>query len=77
MLLKREFIGEALGTFVLVLFGCGSVAGSVLFESQQGLMQVGLAWGIDHLPRGPIDSSWAKPRTRPWAPSSGLAHGMG
>lgn len=46
MLLKREFIGEALGTFVLVLFGCGSVAVSVLFDSHQGLMQVGLAWGI-------------------------------
>ncbi len=28
----REFIGEALGTFVLVLFGCGSVAVTVLFK---------------------------------------------
>jgi glycerol uptake facilitator-like aquaporin len=26
---KREFIGEAAGTFLLVLFGCGSVAVSV------------------------------------------------
>ncbi len=43
---RREFIGEALGTFVLVLFGCGSVAVSVLFEAHQGLMQVALAWGI-------------------------------
>ncbi len=43
---KREFIGEALGTFVLVLFGCGSVAVSVLFDAHQGLMQVALAWGI-------------------------------
>ena len=42
----REFIGEALGTFVLVLFGCGSVAVSVLFDAHQGLMQVALAWGI-------------------------------
>ena len=41
-----EFIGEALGTFVLVLFGCGSVAVSVLFDAHQGLMQVALAWGI-------------------------------
>lgn len=43
---KREFVGETLGTFSLVLFGCGSVAVSVLFGSHQGLMQVGLAWGI-------------------------------
>jgi glycerol uptake facilitator protein len=43
---QREFIGEALGTFVLVLFGCGSVAVSVLFDAHQGLMQVALAWGI-------------------------------
>jgi glycerol uptake facilitator protein len=46
MTCKREFIGEALGTFVLVLFGCGSVAVSVLFAAHQGLMQVALAWGI-------------------------------
>ncbi len=43
---SREFIGEALGTFVLVLFGCGSVAVSILFDAHQGLMQVALAWGI-------------------------------
>lgn len=46
MIFRREFIGEALGTFVLVLFGCGSVAVSVLFNAHQGLMQVALAWGI-------------------------------
>ena len=43
---QSEFIGETLGTFVLVLFGCGSVATSVLFDAHQGLMQVALAWGI-------------------------------
>jgi len=43
---RRELVGEALGTFVLVLFGCGSVAVSVLFDAHQGLMQVALAWGI-------------------------------
>jgi glycerol uptake facilitator protein len=43
---RREFIGEALGTFVLVLFGCGSVAVTVLFNAHQGLMQIALAWGI-------------------------------
>ena len=43
MTYRREFIGEALGTFVLALFGCGSVAVSVLFNAHQGLMQVALA----------------------------------
>ena len=43
---KNEFIGEALGTFLLVLFGCGSVAVSILFNAYQGLMQIALAWGI-------------------------------
>jgi len=43
---RRELIGEALGTFLLVLFGCGAVAVSVLFHAHQGLMQVALAWGI-------------------------------
>lgn len=43
---KKEFIGETLGTFILVLFGCGSVAVSVLFNAYQGLMQIALAWGI-------------------------------
>ena len=42
----KEFVGEALGTFILVLFGCGAVAVSVLFGAHQGLMQVALAWGV-------------------------------
>lgn len=46
MKIPREFIGEALGTFLLALFGCGSVAVSVLFGAHQGLMQVALAWGF-------------------------------
>jgi glycerol uptake facilitator protein len=43
---KREFAGELIGTFLLVLFGCGSVANSVLFKAHQGLFQIGLLWGI-------------------------------
>ncbi|MFA6173328.1 MAG: MIP/aquaporin family protein [Kiritimatiellales bacterium] len=43
---KREFTGELLGTFILVLFGCGSVAVTVLFGAHQGLFQVAMAWGI-------------------------------
>ncbi|WP_333804269.1 MIP/aquaporin family protein [Sulfurospirillum sp.] len=43
---QREFIGELLGTFIMVLFGCGSVAVSVLFNVHQGLFQIALIWGI-------------------------------
>lgn len=43
---KREFIGEFIGTFLLVLFGCGSVAVSVLFDAHQGLFQIAAVWGI-------------------------------
>lgn len=46
MVCAREFLGELLGTFILVLFGCGAVAVSVLFGSLQGLLQVALVWGI-------------------------------
>ncbi len=42
----RDFIGECLGTFLLVLFGCGSVAVSVLFNSHSGLFQIALIWGV-------------------------------
>jgi len=43
---SKEFIGETLGTFILVLFGCGSVAVSVLFNAYQGIIQIAMAWGI-------------------------------
>jgi glycerol uptake facilitator protein len=46
MRLSKEFIGETLGTFLLVLFGCGSVAVSVLFGAYQGIMQIAMAWGV-------------------------------
>jgi len=43
---RPEMIGEFLGTFVLVLLGCGSVAVAVLFGAHPGLLQIGLIWGI-------------------------------
>jgi glycerol uptake facilitator protein len=46
MQFRKEFIGELLGTFLLVLFGCGSVAVSVLFNAHQGLLQIAFVWGI-------------------------------
>lgn len=43
---SKEFIGETLGTFVMVIFGCGSVAVSTLFNSHQGLFQIAMVWGL-------------------------------
>ena len=43
---RREVIGETLGTFLLVLVGCGSVATTVLFHAHQGLLSIALVWGI-------------------------------
>jgi len=42
----REFVGELMGTFMLVLFGCGSVAVAVLFNAHQALYQVAMVWGV-------------------------------
>ncbi len=43
---SRNMLGEGLGTFVLVLFGCGAVAGTVLFKAHHGLLPVALVWGF-------------------------------
>jgi len=42
----QEFIGEFIGTFIIVFFGCGSVASATLFESFNGLFQVAFIWII-------------------------------
>jgi glycerol uptake facilitator protein len=41
----RILLAEALGTFILVLFGCGAVHSAVLTGSQSGLWQVAIVWG--------------------------------
>lgn len=43
---SHEFVGELIGTFLLVLFGCGSVAVTVLFSAHVGLLQVAAVWGL-------------------------------
>lgn len=43
---SKEFTGELIGTFILVFFGCGSVAVTVLFSAHSGLFQVATIWGI-------------------------------
>ena len=45
MSLLRACIGEAIGTFLLVLFGTGVVAAAVLTDAQIGLWQVAAVWG--------------------------------
>src|SRR5687768_5259861 len=45
-LLPAWFVGEFLGTFLLVFFGCGSVATAVLTGAQVGIFQVAVVWGI-------------------------------
>jgi glycerol uptake facilitator protein len=40
------FAGEFFGTFLLVFFGCGSVAAAVLTGAQVGIFQVAIVWGL-------------------------------
>ncbi len=44
--LLNACVGEILGTFVLVLFGTGSVAAAVYTGAQVGLWQVAAVWGF-------------------------------
>jgi glycerol uptake facilitator protein len=39
-------LGEAFGTFLLVLLGCGAVHTAVLLEAQHGLWEVAIVWGV-------------------------------
>ena len=40
------FPSEVLGTFILVLLGCGSVATAVTLDAPAGLFQVAIVWGL-------------------------------
>ena len=44
--LGRALVGEVIGTFILVLFGTGSVAAAVLTGAQVGVWQVAVVWGF-------------------------------
>jgi glycerol uptake facilitator protein len=44
--LVRACLGEIVGTFILVFFGCGAVHSAVLLNGLTGLWQVGIVWGL-------------------------------
>jgi glycerol uptake facilitator protein len=44
--LAKRCVAELVGTYILILFGCGVVHASVLTGSQSGLWQVAIIWGI-------------------------------
>lgn len=43
---KKEFIGEFIGTYIIVFFGCGSVASAILFDSYGSLFEIAIVWFI-------------------------------
>jgi glycerol uptake facilitator protein len=43
---SKWIIGELIGTFLLVFFGCGSVASAVTSGALVGLFQVAIVWGL-------------------------------
>ncbi|MDR3314934.1 MAG: aquaporin family protein [Coriobacteriales bacterium] len=42
----REFVGEAIGTFLLLFLGIGVTTATVLFGASTGVFQIALAWGL-------------------------------
>ena len=44
--LLQAALAEILGTFLLILFGCGAVHSAVLTGAQSGLWQVAIVWGV-------------------------------
>jgi glycerol uptake facilitator protein len=44
--LLQAALAEVLGTFLLILFGCGAVHAAILTNAQSGLWQVAIVWGV-------------------------------
>lgn len=44
--LLSRCVGEVIGTFILVFFGCGAVHTAILLDAQKGLWQVAIVWGV-------------------------------
>lgn len=45
-IMRKKFASELLGTFLLVFFGCGAVAGETLFNAFGSLLLIAAIWGI-------------------------------
>lgn len=43
---RKAFLGEFIGTYMLVIFGCGTVAVGTLFNQYQSIFQIAAMWGI-------------------------------
>ena len=47
LVMLKEFLAELLGTCVLLMFGCGSVAQSVLSGGDNGgMLSINIGWGL-------------------------------
>ena len=44
--IRTALIGEVIGTFILVFFGCGAVSAAVTTGAQVGVFQVAIVWGL-------------------------------
>ncbi|MBS0657926.1 MAG: MIP family channel protein [Verrucomicrobia bacterium] len=64
-LLPAWFAGELLGTFLLVLFGCGSVATAVLLGAQVGVFQVAIVWGLGVCLAIQVSGGWSGAHLNP------------
>ncbi|WP_282037191.1 MIP/aquaporin family protein [Saccharicrinis aurantiacus] len=43
---KQDFIGELIGTFMLIVFGCGAIAVATTLNGYEGIFQVAMIWGL-------------------------------
>lgn len=44
--LAKEFIGEAIGTFILVFSGCSAIMISIVHEGSLNIFSIAAIWGI-------------------------------
>lgn len=44
--LRKCFLAEVFGTFILIFFGLGAVHAAVLYGAQAGLWQIAIVWGV-------------------------------
>ena len=66
--MMKEFLAELVGTAVLLMFGCGCVAQSVLSGGANGgMLSINIGWGlgvlIGVLVAGPISGKTHNPKT--------------